>query len=334
MLAPETACPLVRAQGTRRPVQRLGTSHATGNGRCARSPSTCPGCATTPSRSDPWPTLADVPYEVRPDRGPGLAAEGPCCVGHGGHRGPAHEAIGPSGCRHSTATLHVGRQALPEFPGGKPIPRIHPRGGQHGTYPGVSGWQAGLPRRDSRTRSSRGNGDGNGIDVNADLQPTRQPGSVEGGPTSAEWIKHPAGARIEPELLQWEVQRKHGVVRAQRVEPEPILRPRPNRGYFRHAGIVPEPSRYGVVIPLTHMCHRSTMEALPAVHGERAGGRSGEPRLVRMKEERRDAGRPIGLASVASPGGGWPGKLESGADIASRSRTCRSVSPPGSLPSA
>ena len=48
---------------TRRPGPRPGTSRAAGSGRCGRSPSTSPGCATTPSRSAPWPSWipADSP---------------------------------------------------------------------------------------------------------------------------------------------------------------------------------------------------------------------------------------------------------------------------------
>src|SRR5436190_3843272 len=63
---------------TRRPGRLPGTSRAAGSGRCGRSPSTLPGCATTPSRSGPGPseTLPASPGSPEPGfrAGPGATA--------------------------------------------------------------------------------------------------------------------------------------------------------------------------------------------------------------------------------------------------------------------
>lgn len=48
---------------------------------------------------------------------------------------------------------------------------------------------------------------------------------IQGRPTSAERVEHPPSVRVELELTEGEVQREHRVVRADRIQPKPILRP-------------------------------------------------------------------------------------------------------------
>src|SRR5215470_3755012 len=100
--------------------------------------------------------------------------------------------------------------------------------------PGQPNYRSGTCLGGLRTRYSHGYR----VDVNADRMSTRQARGIQGRPASAERVEHPSGVRIEIEVTQGEVQREHRVVRADRIEPEPIPRPFADFSHPGHDRIV------------------------------------------------------------------------------------------------